>query len=820
METLQIQSAGATAPTLSASTAGSDAPTREGSFALTLGRALQSLPGWGQDGSAIALPTSPASPRAKGADDDDSSSSVAGMLLNCLVTNVPQPPPSLDLNVDVAGPAASVSNAQSTAGSTPTFALSLNLPAGETSTKTGTISTPGALGGVPVPSTFTGAGKGAWETGIATAETLKSASTGKDQGGAHSGKLVPATGQDRLEDSSIPQPTCPPSTIHGLPVTSLPGLPVKASTGVAQSEWSQAPISNQWSTPGSEPRQGVQVSPSLKDSWPSPTTFNPAQIIAAPQLPIRQGLPATSHSQAVPEPRQGTQGSPEFTDSWSSLPLFNPAPMEAAPRLPMSQGFQTGSNFNFSLGTSGQAAPTFAPMTGNASTPPSATGHLEWADDSSPLGGSGKTDGQVASDPNSSGKEVGPAAPLFSAGVNESSYPVPVTGLPDLSDLSSLLGEFAATGASVKLSGAESQQARVTEKLTAKGTPAAPPPGGSSGAPTPESVSTPPATKPEGPVNIPAHTPIHSSVVSGTVGTEGAWQKGNETEATSVPTPPSPPAVPELSTPLVANSPSAPPAAPLEKDAALETNSFQAGGAVYASSGGSGGSATLTDSSTTGQGKSGQQNGTMYGGASVGVTTSNPSPNNNPATESAVNLVAPHAASIPMSPTGTPAPPASPSSPHAPATLSAWQNYDGGAGSIVRSAALSSSANGAEMHVEFRSGNLGPVEVRTVVNAGSVGAEIHVQGQEAHTLLAASLPSLERALGERNLRVENIAVYQDHPGSGMSGGEKQNPQSGSHPSGQQQVLPWDRLPHSSRAASGPHENEESANPGAGLSVRA
>ncbi len=135
--------------------------------------------------------------------------------------------------------------------------------------------------------------------------------------------------------------------------------------------------------------------------------------------------------------------------------------------------------------------------------------------------------------------------------------------------------------------------------------------------------------------------------------------------------------------------------------------------------------------------------------------------------------------------------------------LSAWQNYDGGAGSIVRSAALSNSANGAEMHVEFRSGNLGPMEVRTVVNAGSVGAEIHVQGQEAHTLLAAGLPSLERALGERNLRVENISVYQDHPGSGMSGGEKQNPQSGSHPSEQQQVLAWDRLPHSSRAARGP-----------------
>ena len=94
---------------------------------------------------------------------------------------------------------------------------------------------------------------------------------------------------------------------------------------------------------------------------------------------------------------------------------------------------------------------------------------------------------------------------------------------------------------------------------------------------------------------------------------------------------------------------------------------------------------------------------------------------------------------------------------------------------MVRSASLSGSANGAEMHVEFRSGALGPLEVHAVVHDGSVGAEIHVQGQEAHTLLAAGLPSLERALGERNLRVENIAVYQDQAGAGMSGGGKQDP---------------------------------------------
>jgi flagellar hook-length control protein FliK len=153
-------------------------------------------------------------------------------------------------------------------------------------------------------------------------------------------------------------------------------------------------------------------------------------------------------------------------------------------------------------------------------------------------------------------------------------------------------------------------------------------------------------------------------------------------------------------------------------------------------------------------------------------------------------------------------------------TLSAWQNYDGGAGKIVRSASLTESTGGAEMHVELRSGPMGPIEVHTVVHDGSVGAEIHVQGQEAHTLLAAGLPSLERALTDRNLRVENIAVYQDHTGGGMGGGERQDSPSDSSPSPHHQALPWDDPPQPRSAARDSLAGEESANPAAGLSVQA
>ena len=124
------------------------------------------------------------------------------------------------------------------------------------------------------------------------------------------------------------------------------------------------------------------------------------------------------------------------------------------------------------------------------------------------------------------------------------------------------------------------------------------------------------------------------------------------------------------------------------------------------------------------------------------------------------------------------------------------------------------------MHVEFRSGTLGPMEVHAVLNDGSVGAEIHVQGQAAHTLLAAGLPSLERALGERNLHVENLAVYQDHTGGGTSGGERQNPHSGSYPSPQRQASPWHNPPQSRSAASSSLEIDEPTNAASGLSVQA
>jgi hypothetical protein len=68
--------------------------------------------------------------------------------------------------------------------------------------------------------------------------------------------------------------------------------------------------------------------------------------------------------------------------------------------------------------------------------------------------------------------------------------------------------------------------------------------------------------------------------------------------------------------------------------------------------------------------------------------------------------------------------------------------------------------------------------------------------------------------------MENVAIYHDQVGGGISGGEKQDQRSGSSPSPQHQVLPWDSPSQPSSATSGSWEDEESANPATGLSVRA
>ncbi len=152
-------------------------------------------------------------------------------------------------------------------------------------------------------------------------------------------------------------------------------------------------------------------------------------------------------------------------------------------------------------------------------------------------------------------------------------------------------------------------------------------------------------------------------------------------------------------------------------------------------------------------------------------------------------------------------------------TLTAWQNYNEGTRKLVRSASLTESPGMAEMHVELQAGPLGPLQLHTVIHEGAVGAEIHVQGQEAHTLLSAGLPSLQRTLAEKNLQVQSIAVYHDGGAGGMSGFGRQNSQPDSPPP--KYPAQWvGRLSSSENASIVPTAGQESNDLSIGLSVQA
>ena len=737
METLQVQPAGAAAPSLPASTPLSGTPSAGGSFASTFGRALDDMSDLGPGGSSI---TPKAQPRAKGATDNNSGpSSTAGIFLNCFVTSLVQPSPTATLRAENAASSASLSGLESAADSPSNFSSSLNTSAVEMSANIGTS-----------PTAF--------------------ASVGKSAGWAGN-REVPAETSEQSQSSGTTNPILL-SVPRGLSESldhSLVGQPVDQQAGSVLSISKKLQTSNAWPSEELAFRQKSQASSSFADLRAESARFDATQVQVASLSASSQGLQTSS---TTPLTQQ--------TD-------------KTAPDLEASDNFILGSTAD----------------------------HPEVAELSSAIEGFASQDFQSTSSITPAARRVEQAPPP-SAEASQSPTPEGATGHPELDELSGLLGKFAGAEITVKVSGNEPPQApALEERSTTKSTPVASGTlgGGLHGTST-DQIQVPPASKSEDAANLPAKATLRSAPVPGPAATEAAWQNGNEPTAASTQIPPSPSASPVPSQQLVTNSQAGNPATVLQKDAAPEATGIQPSGTAYTNAGGSDAHASLADASTSGQGKSGQQNGQTSGDNPANVITIAPNIAANSAADPPINLLPGHAPSVPSTHANTTTPQAMASSNEPPTTLSAWQNYDGGAGKIVRSASLSDSANGAEMHVELRTGALGPLELHAVVHEGSVGAEIHVQGQEAHTLLAAGLPSLERALGERNLRVENISVYQDQTGGGASGGGKQDPHSGSSPSSQPQVLPWDSPPKAGNPASSSSEDDELANPAPGLSVRA
>ncbi|MGH9738504.1 MAG: flagellar hook-length control protein FliK [Candidatus Acidiferrales bacterium] len=93
----------------------------------------------------------------------------------------------------------------------------------------------------------------------------------------------------------------------------------------------------------------------------------------------------------------------------------------------------------------------------------------------------------------------------------------------------------------------------------------------------------------------------------------------------------------------------------------------------------------------------------------------------------------------------------------------------------VQASQLYQHVGGAEMHIVMSTDLLGAVDVHAVVRQSTVSATIGVQRPEVQSLLASDLPSLQHALSEHSLHVEQISVFGGSTGNQMDMG-RQSPQ--------------------------------------------
>ncbi len=93
-----------------------------------------------------------------------------------------------------------------------------------------------------------------------------------------------------------------------------------------------------------------------------------------------------------------------------------------------------------------------------------------------------------------------------------------------------------------------------------------------------------------------------------------------------------------------------------------------------------------------------------------------------------------------------------------------WQTaqvaQDAAATRSVSDAQLAQSATHSEMRISMQSDKFGPIELHARVTGDEVGAAITVEKRDAHAALAAELPALHQALGEKQLRVEQVTLEQ------------------------------------------------------------
>jgi Flagellar hook-length control protein FliK len=724
METIPVQSAGATTPTPPASGALGGIPVAGKSFSLTLDRALGSQPTPILD-APISDPS--VSPRQKPSRDNSTSdsSTVAGLLMSGFIASYVQPAPPVASGTPVDEP--HLRQEGTTATTQSTFAPTLPAPfADEQGQNVGTA-TPSAA-----------------PQNVANLRTL-----------SHGvGRLV---GQTEPSDSegSIP-------IIHGgrpIPTNRPNRVGSTPSPQLAETKPVRTPEIRELPAPNGP--VDLQIMKGL--SFATTQEFEGAHNLALSESPSKQSYSLHIIEAMSPPPNQVSQVFPSAPRSLPPPERHRPLQTQATPAPVGStpQGYARSSSL------AEPAVPGTAPETTVSASEFLRPLHSETDEVSSWLAKFTAVEVNLQVPKTESGQ---PAAPQTSSPVSPSATHLPASNEP----LQLLSG-------------------------------------------SPQTQSFP---QPDDLVNHPVKGASHSGLLPSTSTLETVTQKAQGLELADprdpLPSTPSTAQILHLSTdphPAVSET-------NLHKEAVTQDKPIRPSTGSVPRLDASPATANLSAQTKHDEAKLGQQSAPSTVDIPTVAKPSFPEPASHAASDAGTNLLTAQPSQSHTSHAASSLAPPTPPAGQPPATLAAWQNYEGGAGRIVKSAWLNDSAGGTEMHVEFRSGPLGLLEVHAVVNHGSVGAEIHVEGHEAHSILTAGLPSLERALGERNLHVGNIAIHQDQAGGGMSGGERQNHHSGPPPSPQRQTVGWDTSSQPSRFSRGAIEVEEGLNPVTGLSVRA
>ena len=103
-----------------------------------------------------------------------------------------------------------------------------------------------------------------------------------------------------------------------------------------------------------------------------------------------------------------------------------------------------------------------------------------------------------------------------------------------------------------------------------------------------------------------------------------------------------------------------------------------------------------------------------------------------------------------------------------PTAQAAGENSRAQAPGVVNSARLLERLGETEMQVAFRSEALGSVNLRAVARENTIEAALGVERADVRAHLMSELPTLEQALAERNLKVQNITISHGSTGGGTA----------------------------------------------------